>query len=196
MLTLTLPYPISANAYWASRIVTPRGVKPFVSVYVTTEARKYKEQVAWLAKAAGVRAPITGRVAINIRLYPARPQDWQTRQRKLGEAWDDSVQCLFVCRDQRVLGGGQTLRLSAARTHPVGLTARTKTVLQTCLDGRGTERPTRPDPLAVLTGRPRWHAAALTSSALHARMGAPGESHAPWRRTAPSVPDSESTPRL
>lgn len=103
MLTLTLPYPISANAYWSSRIVTPRGGKPFVSVYVTTEARKYKEQVAWLAKAAGVRAPIAGRVAINVRLYPHRPQDWQARQRKLGEAWDDSVQCLDLDNANKVL---------------------------------------------------------------------------------------------
>lgn len=103
MITLTLPMPVSANAYWSSRIVTPRGGKPFVAVYVTHEARKYKEQVAWLAKAAGVRAPIAGRVAINVRLYPHRPQDWQARQRKLGEAWDDSVQCLDLDNANKVL---------------------------------------------------------------------------------------------
>ena len=42
---LTLPYPISANRYWASRTVTPRGKPAFTSTYVTPEAKAYKAQV-------------------------------------------------------------------------------------------------------------------------------------------------------
>lgn len=102
-ITLTLPYPISANRYWASRLVQPKTGKAFVSTYVTTEAKDYKTEVGWLARAAGVRKPILGRVAIAYTLYPNRPQDWQSRQRKLGAAWDDSVQCIDLDNAQKVL---------------------------------------------------------------------------------------------
>ena len=44
MITLTLPYPISANRYWASRVITPRGGRPMAVTYVTAEAKDFKEQ--------------------------------------------------------------------------------------------------------------------------------------------------------
>jgi crossover junction endodeoxyribonuclease RusA len=72
-------------------------------VYVTGEAEDFKEQVGWVCKAAGIRAPITGRVAISVQLYPHRPQDWATRQRKHGAAWDDTVQCLDIDNANKVL---------------------------------------------------------------------------------------------
>lgn len=103
MLTVTLPYPISANRYWASRTVKPRSGKSFTTTYVTPEAKAYKEQVGWLLRAAGVKAPITGRVAIAYTLYPHRPLDWQKRQQKLGAAWDDTVQCIDLDNAQKVL---------------------------------------------------------------------------------------------
>lgn len=102
-ILLTLPYPISANRYWASRVVRPRGGKEFVSTYVTPEAKAYKTEVGWLAKAAGVRGPIAGRVAIAYTLYPNLPQDWQRRMRKDGTAWDDSVMCIDLDNAQKVL---------------------------------------------------------------------------------------------
>jgi Holliday junction resolvase RusA-like endonuclease len=102
-VTLTLPYPISANRYWAYRTVKPRGKPEFVSMYVTKEAKDYKRQVEQLARVAGVRAPIAGRVALELTLYPNRPQDWQTRMRKMGPAWDDSVQCLDLDNAQKVV---------------------------------------------------------------------------------------------
>lgn len=102
-ITLTLPYPISANRYWASRLVQPRGGKAFVSTYVTAEAKEYKTEVGWLARAAGVRKPMLGRVEIAYTLYPNRPQDWQTRMRKHGANWDDSVQCIDLDNAQKVL---------------------------------------------------------------------------------------------
>lgn len=102
-VTLTLPYPISANRYWAYRTVKPRGKPEFVSMYVTKEAKDYKRQVEQLARVAGIRQPISGRVALELTLYPNRPQDWKTRQRKLGAAWDDTVQCLDLDNAQKVV---------------------------------------------------------------------------------------------
>ncbi|MFM0638060.1 RusA family crossover junction endodeoxyribonuclease [Paraburkholderia metrosideri] len=103
MLTVTLPYPISANRYWASRTVKPKGGPSFTTTYVTAEAKAYKEQVGWLLRASGVREPIKGRVAIAYTLYPKRPQDWQKRMRKLGAAWDDGVMCIDLDNAQKVL---------------------------------------------------------------------------------------------
>jgi Holliday junction resolvase RusA-like endonuclease len=101
--TLTLPYPISANRYWASRTVTPRGKPSFTSTYVTKEAKEYKAQVQKLALVAGVRKPIAGRVRVDFTLYPNRPLDWQKRMRKDGAAWDDSVMCLDLDNAQKVV---------------------------------------------------------------------------------------------
>ncbi|KWT89331.1 MULTISPECIES: RusA family crossover junction endodeoxyribonuclease [unclassified Variovorax] len=98
MIRLTLPYPISANRYW--RNVTIPGRTMLVP---TREAKEYKEQVGWLCKAAGIKAPIAGRVAITIRLYPARPQDWAKRQRTQGQTWDDTVRCIDLDNANKVL---------------------------------------------------------------------------------------------
>jgi crossover junction endodeoxyribonuclease RusA len=102
-LTVTLPYPISANRYWASRTVKPKGGPSFTTTYVTAEAKAYKADVELLLRAAGVREPIRGRVAIAYTLYPKRPQDWQKRMRKLGAAWDDGVMCIDLDNAQKVL---------------------------------------------------------------------------------------------
>lgn len=102
MITLKLPYPISANRYWAHRVVTPKGGRPMALTYVTPEAKQYKETVGWLAKAAGVK-PITGRVAIVIELYPHRPLDYLKRMKQHGDDWDDTVQCLDLGNTEKVL---------------------------------------------------------------------------------------------
>lgn len=104
MITLILPYPISANRYWASRIVTPKGTgRAMAMTYVTPEAKAFKDQVGWIARQAGVRAPIAGRVRIDIALYPNRPQDYAARMRKFGASWDDTVQCLDLDNCHKVL---------------------------------------------------------------------------------------------
>jgi len=104
MITLVLPYPISANRYWAHRVVRNKGTgQPMALTYVTPEAKAYREQVGLLARVAGVRKPITGRVRLHAELYPHRPQDWQRRMRKLGEAWDDSVQCIDLGNAEKVM---------------------------------------------------------------------------------------------
>jgi crossover junction endodeoxyribonuclease RusA len=99
-ITLVLPYPISTNRYW--RTFMPPGFKAPVTT-VSNEAKQYKTEVQWLARAAGVKAPITGRVAVSYVLYPKRPQDWQKRMRKDGNAWDDTVMCIDLDNAQKVL---------------------------------------------------------------------------------------------
>ena len=106
MITITLPPAISANRYWATRIVTPKGGgRPLAMTYVTPEAKQYKESVAWLLKVKGVRNPIPGRVQLDILMYPHRPLDFKKRMRDMGDDWDTTVQridadnCIKVVAD-------------------------------------------------------------------------------------------------
>jgi crossover junction endodeoxyribonuclease RusA len=89
MLIVTLPWPVSANIYWRTRVV-----KGVAMTYVSGDAKAFKADVLRLMRASGCREPITGRVAVAMTLYPHRPLDWQKRQRKLGEAWDDGVRSI------------------------------------------------------------------------------------------------------
>lgn len=102
---LLLDYPVSANRYWQTRVMNAKsaGGRAMATTFLSAEAKAYKKHVAAVALAAGVRAPIMGRVQIDIRLYPNRPQDWKTRQRKLGNAWDDTVLCLDLDNTSKVL---------------------------------------------------------------------------------------------
>lgn len=102
MIRLTLPYPISANRYWASRVVNVKG-RMMPMVYVTSDAKNYIEQVGWLCRAAGIRQPLQGRLAVEVKLYPNRPLDWAKRVKKLGAAWDDTVQCMDLTNCEKVL---------------------------------------------------------------------------------------------
>ena len=67
MVKLTLPYPVSANRYWRSFV--PKGWARAV-VVVSPEAKAYKEQAGWIAKAAGLRNPVLGLVEVRIKLFP------------------------------------------------------------------------------------------------------------------------------
>lgn len=97
-LTVTLPYPISANRYWTSFLLGKR-----IMTAPSKEAKAFKAEVAVMLREAGVREPITGRVHVHIDLYPQRPLDWQKRMRKDGAAWDDSVRCLDIDNARKVL---------------------------------------------------------------------------------------------
>lgn len=99
-ITITLPYPISANRYWRSFV--PRGHQRAI-VTLSDEAKAYKEHVNLLAWQHGVRQPIEGRVHVHIELYPHRPLDWARRARKDPEAWDDTVQCIDLDNARKVL---------------------------------------------------------------------------------------------
>lgn len=104
-ISLSLPYPISANRYWQTRVMnaTSAGGRPMATTYITADAKKFRAQVQTIARAAGVLDPIPGRVQLEIWLYPHRPLDWKTRMKKLGAAWDDSVQCIDLGNAEKVL---------------------------------------------------------------------------------------------
>lgn len=98
MITLTLPYPISANRYWR-----PVKLGQHISIVPTKEAKQFRASVGLICKAQGVRAPISGRVQIEVKLYPHRPLDWQKRMRTAGATWDDTVQCIDLDNANKVL---------------------------------------------------------------------------------------------
>lgn len=100
MILLTLPYPVSANRYW--RTFVPMGGDRAIT-HVSREAELYKRDVLHAAMAAGLTHPLPGRIAMAIRLFPARPQDWARRARKLGAAWDDDVRCIDLDNANKVL---------------------------------------------------------------------------------------------
>lgn len=103
-VVLKLPYPVSSNRYWKTRVIKLKGSSaPTAMTYVSAEAKQFKDAVGWLAKAAGVRAPMVGRVAIDYTLHPKRPQDWSTRARKDPAGWEDTVMCMDLDNAQKVL---------------------------------------------------------------------------------------------
>lgn len=105
MIELRLPYPPSANRYWRTRVFFPRGQKGAAQVqtYVSADAKEFKDAVGWIARAAGIRAPITGRVAIEYTLHPHRPKDGDLRERRDPNGWEDTVQCLDLDNAQKLL---------------------------------------------------------------------------------------------
>ena len=99
-IKITLPYPCSANRYWRSFV--PRGHKRAI-VTLSDEAKSYKSQVGWICRAAGIHQPLAGRVHIDVKLYPKRPQDYAKRMRKAPDSWDDDVMCLDLDNANKVL---------------------------------------------------------------------------------------------
>lgn len=98
MITLNLPYPLSANKYWR-----PVHVGGHISIVPTKDAKEFRQQIGWLARGAGIRQPLVGRLNVRLQLFPHRPQDWKTRQRKHGATWDDTVQCIDLTNAEKVL---------------------------------------------------------------------------------------------
>jgi crossover junction endodeoxyribonuclease RusA len=88
-VTVILPPAVSANVYWRTRVV-----KNIAMTYVSSEAKAFKAEVARRLHAVGCRKPIIGRVAVEMKLYPHRPLDWQKRAQKLGATWDDGVRSI------------------------------------------------------------------------------------------------------
>jgi crossover junction endodeoxyribonuclease RusA len=91
-VTVRLPYPITANLLWRTRVVYPKNGKPVVSTYVSKEGKEYKKTVGWLLRKAGVREPLTCRVRLDIQLHPHCPLDWRSRAKKDPLWWADTVQ--------------------------------------------------------------------------------------------------------
>lgn len=99
---IRLPYPISANRYWATRVVTPKGKRAMAMTYVTEEARAYKAEVASIVRGHGIECS-GERIALRIDLYPHRPLDWAKRAAKNPEGWDDDVRCIDLGNCEKVL---------------------------------------------------------------------------------------------
>lgn len=97
-ITLNLPYPLSANRYWR-----PVKLGKHISIVPTKEAKEFRAEIVALCRRQGVVAPITGRVHIDVKLFPARPLDWQKRMRVNGSAWDDTVRCIDIDNANKVL---------------------------------------------------------------------------------------------
>ena len=97
-ITLTLPYPISANRYWR-----PVNLGKHISIVPTKEAKQYIAEVSRIARMAGISVPFDSRVKMVIKLYPHRPLDWQKRMRLHGAEWDNTVQCIDLGNCEKVL---------------------------------------------------------------------------------------------
>jgi len=98
VITLTLPYPVSANRYWKQFVMGKR-----VMQGPSHDATKYKREVAQAAVLQRIGQPIKGRVRVEIELYPHRPLDWKKRAARDPETWDDTVQCLDLDNANKVL---------------------------------------------------------------------------------------------
>ena len=78
---LVLPSPPSANRYWRSMVI-----KGHVRVFVSTEAKKYKEQAAAIARTV-FRTPLTGPIGLILRIgRPAKRGDLSNRIKVLEDA--------------------------------------------------------------------------------------------------------------
>lgn len=88
-MSITLILPI----FSANRYLMPVKRGKHLSIMNTKEATAYKEKVRAIALAAGFQK-LSGRVKVELWMYPNRPLDWQARQRKLGPLWDDSVRAI------------------------------------------------------------------------------------------------------
>jgi crossover junction endodeoxyribonuclease RusA len=66
MIALTLPWPVSINAYWKQRVMTVKG-RPMSTTYVSKEGKQFQKDVA---NALGnSRVPHDGRLAVSIVLF-------------------------------------------------------------------------------------------------------------------------------
>lgn len=99
MIRLALPYPISANRYWQSFV--PPGSR-IATVHLSSEAKAYKREVQWMARKQGVRAPITGRLQVELFLTPHRPLDAIKRMQKAPMDWDMTVRCIDAGNAEKV----------------------------------------------------------------------------------------------
>mgnify|MGYP000973889570 CR=1 FL=1 len=98
MITLTLPYPVSANRYWKAITIPGRTM-----MAPTKEAVAYRKEVARIAMSAGLAKPFPWRVAVELDLYPHRPQDWAKRSARDPAGWDDDVRCIDLGNAEKVL---------------------------------------------------------------------------------------------
>lgn len=106
VITLTLPWPLSANRYWQPVHVPAKrgtGGKGHISIVPTKEAKAFRIDIAWRARAAGVRQPLAGPIEVTLQLFPHLPQDWAKRAKDDPVWWDLTVQTIDLDNAQKVL---------------------------------------------------------------------------------------------
>lgn len=105
-IVLTLPYPISANDYWQPVHVPAKrgsGGRGHISIVPTKEARAFRTEIAWRARAQGVRQALAGPIEVTLQLFPHLPKDWARRVKTDPLWWDLTVQCIDLDNAQKVL---------------------------------------------------------------------------------------------
>ena len=70
-MKLVLPYPVSANRYWRTVVAHRRDgpKKPRALTFVSEEAKAFKQECGWRARAAGYK-PASGLVELRMVLVP------------------------------------------------------------------------------------------------------------------------------
>ena len=69
MIRLVLPWPISINAYWKSRVIKVNG-KSMSSTYVTAAGVKFQKNVlAAVIEQIGQHSPLQGRLEVTMRFH-------------------------------------------------------------------------------------------------------------------------------
>lgn len=97
-VALVLPYPVSANRYWKAITIPGRTM-----MAPSREAIAYRKEVARIANSSGILRPFPWRVAVELDLYPHRPQDWARRTKRDPIGWDDDVRCIDLGNAEKVL---------------------------------------------------------------------------------------------
>ena len=104
MIRLQLPYPPSANEYKLTRVYYDKATRQHRTMYyLSAEAKAFKSEVGWIAKAAGLRAPLLGYVRVRMYLTPQCPKDVADRARKNPTMWALKVQSLDVGNVEKVV---------------------------------------------------------------------------------------------
>lgn len=109
MAEIKLSYPPSTNRYW--RIGRGR-------IYASDDAKKYKTEAGWAARAAGYRKPMEGPVRVSVALHPRRNKSGTPSQNRL-----DLDNCLKIALDAlngvAWLDDWQIVEIRAVLAHPV-----------------------------------------------------------------------------
>lgn len=122
MIELRIPYPISANRYWRTRVAGQHAM-----TYVSAEAKAFKQEVGWIARAAGVKL-ISGPVALAITLHPKTVKSGEASKVRLDlsntiKVLEDALIEIAYYDDKQVVdlsaklgnpipGGGVTVKIS------------------------------------------------------------------------------------
>lgn len=113
MPTIDLPYPPSINHYWRTRVVTPKGRKPFATMYISGAGKKFAKDVD--VACVGIE-PTYGDVSMVVDVYPPdrRKRDLDNILKPLLDAltkagvWHDDAQVSqLLVRRRRVIEGGR-----------------------------------------------------------------------------------------